>query len=165
MAKDHSFDIVSNVDLQEATNAIDQTKKEISQRFDFKDSKSSIDWNKDEKTVTIQTESDFRLRAITDILETKFAKRGVSLKSLEPGAMEKATGGGVRQVTKIRQGIPSEKAKEIVKFIKETKIKVQPSIQQDQVRVQAAKIDALQEIIKVLRGHSFDLDLQYINYR
>ncbi len=165
MSKDHSFDIVSQVDLQEVTNAIEQTKKEIGQRYDFKDSKSTVVWNKDEKSVVIQTESEFRLKAVIDILETKFVKRGISLKALEHTPVEKATGGTVRQSIKIRQGIPSDKAKEIVKFVKETKLKVQAQIQEDQVRVQAAKIDALQEIIRVLRNHDFGIDLQYINYR
>jgi len=167
MAKDSSFDIVSNVDLQEVTNAIDQARKEIATRFDFKDSKTQIDWNKDdkEKQLTISTESDFRLKAVTDIVQLKFAKRGVSIKSLDPQAIERATGGTVRQIIKIKQGIPTEKAKEIVKFIKETKIKVQPTIQSDQIRVQSAKIDSLQEVMQILRKKDFDIDLQFINYR
>lgn len=164
-SKEHSFDVVSQVDLQEVSNAVDQARKEIATRFDFKDSKTQIDWNKDEKTLTLHTESDFRLKAVTDILQTKFAKRGVSLKAMEPQAVERATGGTVRQVIKLRQGIPSEKAKEIVKFIKETKLKVQPTIQGEQVRVSSVKIDFLQDILQHLRKQDFGLDLQFINYR
>lgn len=165
MAKDHSFDIVSEVNLQEVTNAVEQARKEIAQRFDFKDSQSRIDWNLAEKSVTIHTESDFRLKSVTDILQTKFAKRGVSVRSMDPQAVERATGGTVRQVIKIQQGIVIEKAREIVRFIKDTKLKLQPTIQENQVRVQSAKIDALQELIGILRGHDFGIDLQFINYR
>ena len=164
-SKDHSFDIVSEVNFQEVTNAVDQARKEILTRFDFKDSKTSIDWNLTEKTVTIGTDNDYRLKAVTDILYGKFTKRGVSLRSLEPGSVEKATGGTLRQVITIRKGIPSEKAKEIVRFIKESKLKVQGQIQEDQVRVQSAKIDDLQDVIKLLRNQNFGLDLQFINYR
>ncbi len=165
MAKDSSFDIVSEVNLQEITNAVDQARKEIGQRFDFKGSMSKIDWSLAEKTLTVHTESEFRLKAVTDILQTKFAKRGVSVRALDPQQVEKATGGSVRQVIKIKMGIEIEKAREIVRFIKDTKMKVQPSIQEDKVRVQSAKIDNLQELIRVLRGHDFGIDLQFINYR
>ena len=165
MAKDHSFDVVSQVDLQEVTNALDQGRKEISQRFDFKDSKTQIDWDLAEKTYTVHTESDYRLKSVTDIIQTKFAKRGVSLKAMDPQTVERATGGTVRQAIKMKQGIPSDKAKEIVKFIKETKIKVQPTIQEDKVRVASADIDNLQELMPILRKKDFGLDLQFINYR
>ena len=164
-SKDHSFDIVSQVDLQEVSNAVEQSKNEIATRFVFRDSKRSIDWNKEDKAITLQTENEFRIKAILDILQTRMAKRGVSLKSMERGQMGKASGGTVRQEIKIIQGIPSEKAKEIVKFIKDTKLKIQAQIQQDQVRVQSVKIDNLQEIIRLLRNKDFGPDLQYINYR
>ena len=165
MAKDHSSDIVSEVNLQEITNAVEQARKEIGQRFDFKDSQSRIDWNLAEKSLTVHTESDFRLKAVTDILQTKFAKRGVSVRSMDQQPVEKATGGSVRQVIKIRQGIETEKAREIVRFIKDSKLKAQPSIQEAQVRVQSAKIDDLQELIRILRSKNFGIDLQFINYR
>lgn len=164
-SKDHSFDVVSEVNFQEVSNAVDQARKEITTRFDFKDSKTSIDWNLTEKTVTIGTDNDYRLKAVTDVLQTKFAKRGVSLRSLEPGSVEKAAGGTVRQVITIRKGIPSEKAKEIVRFVKDARLKVQAQIQEDQVRILASKIDDLQDIIRLLRNQNFGLDLQFINYR
>ena len=164
-SKDHSFDVVSEVNFQEVSNAVDQARKEITTRFDFKDSKTSIDWNLTEKTVTIGTDNDYRLKAVTDVLQTKFAKRGVSLRSLETGSVEKAAGGTVRQVITIRKGIPSEKAKEIVRFVKDARLKVQAQIQEDQVRILASKIDDLQDIIRLLRNQNFGLDLQFINYR
>jgi len=165
MAKDHSFDIVSEVDFQEVTNAVEQAKKEIAQRYDFKDSKSTIDWNKQEKSITLHTENDFRLRSLTDVLHTKMSKRGVSIRCLEPGAVEKAIGGSVRQGFKVQSGIAQEKAKEIVKYLKQSKIKVQAQIQADQVRVQSAKIDLLQEVIGLIKRQNFGIDLQFINYR
>lgn len=164
-SKDHSFDIVSQTDPQEVTNAVEQAKKEIAQRYDFKDSKSRIDWNKTEESLTLLTESDLRLRSVIDILQTKLVKRGVSIKALEYQSPEKASGGSLRQVIKIRQGIPTEKAREIIEAIKETKIKAQARIQENQVRVQAPKIDDLQELIQRLRRMEFGLDLEYINYR
>ena len=165
MAKDHSFDIVSEVDLQEMTNAVEQTKKEIGTRYDFRGSNSSMSWNRDEKKVEIKTESDFRLRSIIDILQTKCIRRGVSIKNLEYKPVEKAAGGTVRQTIEIRQGIPTDKAKIIVKYIKETKIKVQSSIQSDQVRIQSSKIDNLQEIMLIVKKKDFGLELQFTNYR
>jgi len=165
MAKDHSFDIVSQVDFQEVSNAVMQCKKEVVQRYDFKGSHSVVDWNEKEKTITLQSENDVRLRALVDILQTKLAKRQVSLKAIEFKDPEKASGGSLRQVLNIRHGIPSEKAKEIVKFIKQSKIKVQPTIQEDQIRVQSAKIDFLQDIIQTIKTQDFEIDLQFINYR
>ena len=165
MAKDHSFDIVSQVDLQEVRNAVEQSKKEVGQRYDFKGSRSTIDFDVQEKTLTLNTENEVRLKALNDILQMKLAKRQVSLKSLEFGTAEKATGGTLRQVLKVRQGIASEKAKEIVQFIKQSKVKAQSQIQEDQVRVQSSKIDTLQEVIQLLKKKDFGVDLQFINYR
>ena len=159
-----SFDIVSNADVQEIDNAVNQAIKEIQQRYDFKGSKSEIKWDKKEEIV-ILAEDDGKLRNIIEILQTKFAKRGVSLKSLDYGKVEDASGSMKRQVLKIRQGIPADKAKEISKIIKEMKVKVQPQIQDDQIRVTGKKIDDLQAVIQDLKGRDFDINLQYINMR
>ena len=159
-----SFDIVSNADVQEIDNAVNQAIKEIHQRYDFKGSKSEIKWDKKEEIV-ILADDDGKLRNIIEILQTKFAKRGVSLKSLVYGKVEDASGSMKRQVLKIRQGIPSDKAKEINKIIKEMKVKVQPQIQDDQIRVTGKKIDDLQAVIQDLKGRDFDINLQYINMR
>jgi len=165
MAKDHSFDIVSQVDFQEVSNAADQTKKEVSQRYDFKGCKSTVEWNAQEKTITLQTENEMRLKALADILQAKLAKRQVSLKNAEFGDTEKAAGGTAKQIVKILHGISTEKAKEIVKMIKQSKLKAQAQIQENQIRVQSSKIDFLQDVIQLVKGHDFDIDLQFINYR
>lgn len=145
MAKEPSFDVVSQVDMQEVSNALNQTTKEISQRYDFKGSKSEV--VKDDDGIKITTEDEMRLNAIVDILKSKFIKRGVSIKNLEYGKIEDAAGGMVRQKIKIKQGIDSDVAKKITKDIKETKLKVQAQIQDDQVRVSGKKIDDLQSVI------------------
>lgn len=166
MSKDHSFDIVSEVNLQELDNAVQQAKKELAQRFDFKGSESSIDLDKTQKTVTLKTENEFRLKALTDMLQTKCVKRGVSLKALGWGKLETGmVGGSVKQVATLQNGISSEKAKEIVKSIKDMKLKVQPQIQAEQVRVQSLKIDDLQAVIAAMRGKDFGIDLQFVNFR
>ena len=159
-----SFDIVSKVDEQEVDNAVNQAIKEMSQRYDFKGSKSEIKWEKKEE-VTITADDDYKLKAVIDILQTKLAKRGVSLKSLEYGKVEDASEGLKRQVIKILQGIPQEKAKEISKFIKELKLKVEAQIQADQIRVSGKKIDGLQEAIRSLREKDFKIALQFVNMR
>ena len=165
-SKDHSFDIVSEVNMQEVDNAVTQACKELGQRFDFKGSVSSIELDKAEKTITLKTENEYRLKTLIDLLQTKCVKRAVSLKALQYEKIESGmVGGSVKQLIKIQNGIPSEKAKEIVKFIKELKLKVQPQIQSEQVRVQAVKIDDLQSVIGVLRQKDFDVDLQFINFR
>ena len=166
MAKDHSFDVVSEVDMQEVDNAIQQAKKELAQRFDFKGSNSSIGLDKTEKTITLKTENEFRLKTLVDLLQTKCVKRGVSLKALVFGKLETGmVGGSVKQEITIQNGILSDKAKEMVKSIKETKIKVQAQIQSDQVRVQAPKIDDLQATIAYLKQKDFGVDLQFVNFR
>lgn len=158
-----SFDIVSTVDMQEVDNAVNQTVKEIAQRYDFKKSKSEVTLEKD--SVKIVADDDFRLKAIIDILQSKCIKRGVSLKSLKYGDTEPASGGMVRQIVSIQQGISKEKAKEVIALIKETKLKVQGQIQDDQVRVTGKNIDDLQEIIGLLKGKDLGIELQYINFR
>ena len=158
-----SFDIVSKVDMQEVDNAVNQTVKEIAQRYDFKGSKSQVTLEKD--AIKVLADDDFRLKAIIDILQSKTIKRGVSLKSLDYGKAETASGGMVRQNIAIRQGIAKEKGKELCAIIKETKLKVQAQIQEDQVRVTGKNIDDLQEIIQLLKGKDLDVELQYINFR
>lgn len=166
MAKDHSFDIVSEVNLQEVDNAVTQAQKELSQRFDFKGSNSTIELDKTEKKITMKTENEYRLKTLVDFLQTKCIKRGVSLKALKFEKLETGmVGGSVKQVVTIQNGIPSDKAKEIIKHVKDLKLKVQASIQSDQVRVQAAKIDDLQATIGALKQKDFDVDLQFVNFR
>jgi len=162
-ASDNSFDIVSDVDLMEVSNAVQQAMKEIRQRFDFKGSVSDIKLEKESLTLTSDDES--RLKAVIDILTTKLVKRGVSLKALEYKTIQPAAKGSVRQEVTVRKGIPSEKAKEIVKFIKGSGIRVQAQIQEDQVRVTGKKRDDLQAVIQAVKGQDFGLDLQFTNYR
>ncbi len=163
MAADNSFDIVSDVDFMEASNAVQQAMKEIRQRFDFKGSVSDIKLEKE--ILTLHSDDESRLRAVIDILSGKFAKRGVSLRSLEYGKIEPAAKGTVKQVVTIQKGIPTEKAKEIVKFIKTTGIRVQAQIQEAQVRVSGKNRDDLQAIIQRVKGQDFGLDLQFTNFR
>jgi cyclic-di-GMP-binding protein len=163
MAADNSFDIVSDVDLMEASNAVQQAMKEIRQRFDFKGSASEIKLEKE--TLTLTSDDENKLKAVIDILTGKLVKRGVSLRSLDYGKIEPAAKGTVRQVVTIKKGIAAEKAKEIVKFIKGSGIRVQAAIQEDQVRVSGKNRDDLQAIIKAVKGHDFGLDLQFTNYR
>ncbi|HEY4707563.1 MAG TPA: YajQ family cyclic di-GMP-binding protein [Thermodesulfobacteriota bacterium] len=159
-----SFDIVSKTDVQEVDNAVNQAIKEMQQRYDFKGTKSEIKWEKKEE-ITVLADDDGKLRSILDILQTKLVKRGVSLKSLDYGKEEDASGGMKRQVIKIRQGIPSEKAKEITKLIKDLKLKVQAQIMEDMIRVTGKKIDDLQEAIQALKGKDLDITLQFVNMR
>jgi uncharacterized protein YajQ (UPF0234 family) len=164
MASENSFDIVSKVDLQEVANAVQQALKEIHTRFDLKDSKSDI--NLEGKDALILTSADeYKLKAVVDILQSKLVKRGVPIKNLTYGTVESAAGSSVRQKITMQQGVATEKAKEIVKLIKDSKKKVQASIQGDTVRVSGKDRDSLQEIIALLRGHDFGLDLQFTNYR
>jgi cyclic-di-GMP-binding protein len=165
MPQDFSFDIVSEVNFMEVENAVVQAQKELATRFDFKGSKSSIDYNKTDKKITLIADDDFKMRGVTDILETKLVKRGVSLKSLNRKNPENAFEGTIRQVMEITSGLPSDKAKEIVKLIKDAKVKVQASIEGTKVRVSSPKKDNLQEVITLLRGSSFSLPLQFTNYR
>jgi uncharacterized protein YajQ (UPF0234 family) len=162
---EHSFDIVSKVDLQEVSNAVDQAMKEIKQRYDFKGSKSSIDFNRESAELNIVSDDDYKLKSVMDVLQTKLVGRKVSLKSLQYGKVEQASGGTVRQVVKLQQGIPQDKAKNIAKLIKDTKIKVQASIQGDQLRVKGKKLDDLQSIIQMLKDKDFDFHIEFVNYR
>lgn len=161
---ENSFDIVSKVDLQEVSNAIQQALKEIHQRYDLKDSKSNIELE-GKDAIILTSADDYKLKAVTDVFQTKLVKRGVPLKALDYGKIEPATGSTVRQRVAMQQGIPTEKAREIVKVIKDTKKKVQASIQGDTVRVTGKDRDALQEIIAVLRQKDFGIDMQFTNYR
>jgi uncharacterized protein YajQ (UPF0234 family) len=165
MADEHSFDIVSRVDMQEVSNAVQQAVKEISQRFDFKGSKSSIDLNKEKGEITLIGDDDYKLKSLTEILKSKLVKRNVSLKALNFGNTEKASGDTLRQIITLQQGITPERAKDIVKLIKDMKLKVQAEIQKDQVRVRAKKIDDLQSVIGMLKGKEFDFHIEFINYR
>lgn len=158
-----SFDIVSKVDMQEVDNAINQTVKEIAQRYDFKGSKSEVTLEKE--SIKVLADDDFKLKAVIDILQSKFVKRNISPKALQYGKAEQASGGMVRQVITLQVGISKEKAKEIGQVIKETKLKVQSQIQDDQVRVTGKNIDDLQEVIRVLKGKDLDIDMQFVNFR
>lgn len=163
MAKENSFDIISKVDQAEVGNAINQTLKEIRQRFDFKGSSANVAL--ESKELILSAEDETRLRNMNDILQQKLVRRNVPLKALTYGKVEPAAGGTVRQRISIQQGIPPEKAKEIVKFIKDTKAKVQASIQGDAVRVSGKDRDTLQEVIAQLRARDFGIDMQFSNYR
>ena len=165
MADEHSFDIVCEVDMQEVTNAVTQAIKEIGQRFDFKGSKSSVEFDKGKGIITLLSDDEQKMKSLVDILQSKLVKRSVSLKALNYGKLEAAAGNTVRQTITLQQGIPQEKAKEIVKLIKEMKLKVSPEIQKDQVRVKAKKIDDLQIIIAHLKEKDFGIHLQFSNYR
>jgi uncharacterized protein YajQ (UPF0234 family) len=165
MAQEFSFDVVSKVDLQEVQNAVQQASKEIATRFDFRGSKSKIEWNEKELTLTLTSDDEGKLKSVKDILETRLVKRGVAVKSLDYQKVEPAAMGTVRQLVKIQQGIASEKAKEIVKAIKDRKLKVQAAIQGDQVRVTGRAKDDLQEVMALLRAGDFGVLLQFTNYR
>jgi uncharacterized protein YajQ (UPF0234 family) len=165
MADTSSFDIVSNVDLQEVDNAVNQARKEILQRYDFKGSKSSIDLNQKEKELILHSDDDFKLKSVLDVLQGKLIKRGVPIKSLEYGPVEASSGGTVRQVIRIRIGIDKDSAKQIIKMIKDTKLKVQAQIMEDQVRVTGKNKDDLQSIIALVRKADLPFAVQFTNYR
>jgi len=164
MAQDNSFDIVSKVDIQEVRNAIDQAIKEIRQRFDLKDSHSEVTLEGSD-TIQLASVNEYKLEAVKDILSQKLVKRGVSLKNLTYGKVEPAAGSSVRQKISLQQGIPIEKAKEIVRLVKDSKKKAQVSIQGDSVRISSKDRDELQAIIALLRGKDLGLELQFTNYR
>lgn len=164
MAAENSFDIVSKVDLQEVRNAIDQTMKELRTRFDLKDSHSDVRLEDQEK-IELASADEYKLKAVVEILQQRLVKRGVPLKALEYGKVEPATGSSARQTIKLQQGIPTEKAREIVKTVKESKKKVQASIQGDTVRITGKDRDTLQETIALLKRHDFGIDMQFTNYR
>jgi uncharacterized protein YajQ (UPF0234 family) len=165
MANSFSFDIVSEVDLQEVDNAVNQARKEIAQRYDFKGSKSSIELNTKDKVLTMVSDDDFKLKSVLDILQSKLIKRGVPVKALSYGSVEPSTGGTVRQLITLRVGIEKENAKRIVKMIKDTKLKVQAQIMDDQVRVTAKAKDDLQAVITMVREAELEFAVQFTNYR
>jgi uncharacterized protein YajQ (UPF0234 family) len=165
MAEEHSFDVVCEVDMQEVSNAVNQAMKEIGQRFDFKGSKSNIELDKGKGTITLLSDDEQKLKSVIDILQSKSVKRGIALKALNYGKVEPAAGNTVRQIITLQQGIPQEKAKEMVKLIKDMKLKVNAEIQKDQVRVKAKNIDDLQTIIAKLKEKDFGIHLQFANYR
>ncbi len=165
MADNYSFDVVSTVEMHEVKNAIDQTMKEVGQRFDFKGTKTDITLKEKEKSMDVLSDDDYKLNAVLDILKGKCVKRSVSLKALNYGKIEQALGGTVRQTISIQSGLTDEKAKAIVKSIKEKKFKAQGQIQGEQVRVQSKSRDELQAVIAHLKQQDFGLDLQFENYR
>lgn len=164
MAGDNSFDVVSKVEIQEVRNAIDQAIKEVRARFDLKDSKSEIDLE-GEDTIQLASADEYKLKAVIEILQQKLVKRNVSLKNITFEKVEPAAGSSVRQKIKLQQGIPGEKAKEIVRIIKDSKKKAQASIQGDTVRISSKDRDTLQEVIALLRGKDLGVELQFTNYR
>jgi len=163
LAKDASFDIVSQVNFQEVTNALMQAEKEIEQRFDFKNSKSSL--KLEEEKIILVSDDEFKLRNVVDILESKLVKRQVSLRALEYGKIQPAAGDTVRQEVKLINGLAQDKAKQIMKVLRDSKIKVTSSIQGDQIRVAGKNKDDLQAVIAFLKNEDFGIDLQFINYR
>jgi uncharacterized protein YajQ (UPF0234 family) len=165
MADEHSFDIACELDLQEVLNAVTQAVKEIGQRFDFKGSKSSIELDKGKSIITLISDDEFKLKSVVDILQSKLVKRGIALNALTYGKIEQAAGSTVRQLITLQQGIPQEKAKEIVRIIKDTKMKVNAEIQKDQVRVRGKKIDDLQTLMALFKEKDLGIHLQFTNYR
>jgi cyclic-di-GMP-binding protein len=167
MAKDASFDVVSQVDMQEVRNAVDQASREITQRFDFKNTGSTIELSVegDSAALIVKSNTEQKVKDAVKVLEQKLVKRTVALKALQPGEIEPAAGGTARQRIVLNQGISTDKAREIVKFVKDMKNKSQASIQGDQVRINSKSRDTLQEIIAALKEKDFGIPLQYTNYR
>jgi len=163
MASGHSFDVVSEVDLQEVKNAMQQAVKEIQTRFDFKGSHTEISLN--EGALELSSADEFKLNSAMDVLKGRLVKRNVSLKALRPGSVESALGGSVRQKIELQNGIPIEKAREIVKLVKNTKLKVQTAIQGDQLRVSGKNKDDLQQVMQLLRDTDLDIHMEFTNYR
>ena len=165
MAQNHSFDIVSEVDLQEADNAVNQALKEIHQRYDLKDSATSIELNKKDKAISINTKDDYSLKASIDILQTKFIRRGISIKALKLEEPQAAASGRIKELINLQSGISKDNAKKITKMIKDSKLKVNAQIQDEQIRVQGAKIDDLQSVIKMVKDADFDFPTQFVNMK
>lgn len=165
MAQQFSFDIVSEVNLQEVDNALNQARKELGQRYDFKGILTSLDYSQNDKTITLTTGDEFHLKSAVDILQTKLIKRGVSIKALKYGSVEPAAAGAVRQVITLQVGIDKENARHVVKLIKDSKIRVQAQIMDDQVRVSGKDKDSLQEVIKLISGAELTFATQFVNYR
>ena len=165
MASNHSFDIVSEIDFQEVDNAINQSSKEIQQRYDLKDSATEIVLNKKDKQIVINTKDDYSRKQSIDILQSKFIKRNISIKAMKLKDPEPSGGGRIKQLIDLQNGISKENAKLITKMIKESKIKVNAQIQDEQVRVTASKIDDLQSIIKIVKDADLDFPVQFTNYK
>lgn len=166
MAQLSSFDVTSSVDLQEVDNALNQARKEVAQRYDFKGAKADIALDRSEHTITLLADDSFKMEALWDIIQTRMVRRNVPVKNLKPGEIEPAAGSTVRRVIALQQGIPSETAREIVKFLKDRKLKkVQAAIQGDQVRISSPSKDDLQEAMRLLREQDFGIELQFGNYR
>jgi uncharacterized protein YajQ (UPF0234 family) len=166
MAEKASFDITSGVDLQEVDNAVNQAKKEVAQRYDFKGSRASVDLNRTENTIALVADDEFKLNALWEIVQGRMVRRGVPTKNLTLGELERAANDTVKRTVSLQQGIPTEAAKAIVQFLKDRKMKkVQAAIMADQVRVSSGSKDDLQEAIRVLREHDFGVALQFGNYR
>ena len=160
-----SFDVTSTVDLQEVDNAINQARKEVAQRYDFKGSVAAIEFNKAENTLTLVAADNMKMDALWEILQTRLVRRNVPVKNLKPGDLEQAANSTIRRVITLQQGIPSDAAREMIKFIKDHKLKVQASIQGDQLRISSPSKDELQSVMGLLRGHDFGIALQFGNYR
>jgi uncharacterized protein YajQ (UPF0234 family) len=166
MAQQNSFDVTSTIDMQEVDNAVNQARKEVAQRYDFKGVTATIDVNTTDSTMTLVADDNFKMEALWEILQTRLVRRGVPVKNFKPGTTEPAAGSKVRRVIALQQGIPSEAAREIVKFIKDRKLKkVQAAIQGDQLRISSPSKDELQEAMRLLREQDFGIALQFGNYR
>ena len=166
MASTASFDITSTIDFQEVDNALNQARKEVAQRYDFKGSRAAIDLSRAENTITLTADDDFKMNALWEILQGRLVRRGVPVKNLTPGEIERAANDTVRRIVTLQQGIPAEAAREIVKFLKDRKLKkVQAAIQADQVRISSPSKDELQEAMRLLREQDFGIALQFGNYR
>lgn len=162
---DFSFDIVSKVEMAEVVNAVNQTTKEIENRYDFRGSKAGIELDEKKGTLTLTAEDDMKIRSLVDVLQTKLVKRSISIKALDYGKVEDAAGGTLRQVITLKQGIAQEKAKKITAAIRDAKLKVKAEIRGEEIRVSGAKKDDLQAVIQFLRGQDYDIELQFVNYR
>ena len=162
---ENTFDIASKIDLNEVLNAVQQASKEVQTRYDLKNSKSSIELNEKDHKILLASSDEYKLKAITEILGQKLVKRNVPLKGLEYGTITSASGGSVKQEISLQQGVSTEKAKDMVKLIKDSKLKVQATIQGDVVRVSGKDRDVLQQVITLLRGKDFGIDMQFTNYR
>ncbi len=166
MANLASFDVTSGVDLQEVDNAVNQARKEVAQRYDFKGSRAAIELSRAENTITLTADDDFKMNALWEILQGRLVRRGVPVKNLTPGEIERAANDTVRRVVTLQQGIPADAAREIVKFLKDRKLKkVQAAVQADQVRISSPSKDELQEAMRLLREQDFGIALQFGNYR
>jgi uncharacterized protein YajQ (UPF0234 family) len=165
MASDHSFDVVSKINMQELDNALNQARKEVQQRYDLKDTKSEIEFNAKEMELTLSSASEMSLKAVIDILQSKLIKRGITIKSLKYGKVEPATQMSVRQKITVLQGIDKEQSKKVTTLVKESKLKVQAQIMGDEVRVSAKAIDDLQAVMKLLQAADLDFAVQFTNYR